>query len=63
MTKCPACGAFLDTVSINTAAHFRQEHEPEDFGLSPLGEVEGLVSQRPSKQRLRRLRADRGDPQ
>jgi Zn-finger nucleic acid-binding protein len=61
LTECPACGVFLDTGSINTAAHFRREHTPEDFGLTPLGEIDGSVSRTKTELWSPRLRADGGD--
>jgi hypothetical protein len=52
---------FLDTGAINTAAHFRREHTPEDFGLTPLGEIDGSVSRTKTELWSPRLRADGGD--
>lgn len=45
MTECPACGADLSDMK-HKADHFADEHLPEDFGLSPLGEVRGEVETR-----------------
>jgi len=40
LTRCPACGLnFLD--GEQPASHFRLEHTPADFGLSPLEETDG----------------------
>lgn len=40
LTACPVCGADLnDGHTWITADHFREAHGPEDFGLSPIGEV------------------------
>jgi hypothetical protein len=61
LIECPACGAFLDTTSINTAAHFHREHGPEDFGLTPLGEIDGSISRTKTEMGAGRLRADGGD--
>lgn len=40
LTRCPACGLnFLD--EEQPASHFRLEHTPADFGLTPLEETDG----------------------
>lgn len=37
LVTCPACGEPLDG-DCKTSHHFLNDHLPEDFGLSPLGE-------------------------
>lgn len=41
LTRCPLdwCGKKLGDRATKTSTHFLHEHLPEDFGLSPLGEV------------------------
>jgi hypothetical protein len=39
MTACPLCGQELQQgYGTGRSEHFRDEHGPEDCGLSPLGE-------------------------
>ena len=47
LTRCPLdwCGADLGDRATKTSAHFLNEHLPEDFGLSSLGEVH--ITQKP----------------
>jgi hypothetical protein len=37
MVKCPNCGADLRYSQAST--HIANEHVPEDFGLTPLGQA------------------------
>lgn len=41
LTRCPLdwCNENLAGRDVKTSNHFLKEHLPEDFGLSPLGEV------------------------
>lgn len=41
LTRCPLdwCGEDLGDGATKTSTHFLNDHLPEDFGLSPLGEV------------------------
>jgi hypothetical protein len=39
ITECPVCGEDLEGRNKRTAQHFYTEHLPEDFGLTPLGEI------------------------
>lgn len=38
LVKCPACHADLQTGLHSVSEHIAR-HDPEDFGLSPLGEI------------------------
>lgn len=40
MTECPLddCRKDLSSRNVQTSVHFLEEHLPEDFGLTPLGE-------------------------
>ncbi|MFC4449842.1 hypothetical protein [Halorussus aquaticus] len=38
LTACPACGEDLSG-KTKTSDHFLRDHLPEDFGLTPLGEI------------------------
>lgn len=38
LTHCPACGRELPRTSESKVLHLAT-HDPEDFGLSPIGEV------------------------
>lgn len=38
LIKCPVCGQNLNDPDIRKWKHFYNEHTPEDFGLSPMGE-------------------------
>lgn len=40
LVECPACGADLSGAT-KASAHLVNEHLPEDFGLTPLGEISG----------------------
>lgn len=47
LVRCPLdwCGEELGDGATKTSTHFLNDHLPEDFGLSPLGEVH--TTQRP----------------
>lgn len=44
MDTCPACGAVREWHYYQFATHLLHEHDPEDFGLPPLGEVEPITA-------------------
>ena len=39
LVRCPACGRKLSTLRVRTSTHIAS-HLPEDFGLTPLGEID-----------------------
>lgn len=43
LLECPVCGTDLSG-RTKTSDHFYTEHLPEDFGLTPLGEIRGETS-------------------
>jgi hypothetical protein len=39
LVRCPACGRDLSQLPVRTSTHIAA-HVPEDFGLTPLGEID-----------------------